>query len=215
MTFAIFLAWLPRLLTAAALTLALSAIIFAISGVVGLALSLVGYGQKKSALRRAINGYSAFFRSVPELVVLFLFFFGGPQIGVDFGPIGSTIIAFSLVGIAFDYQLFKGVLLSIPFGQFEAGRALGLSKPLIFLKIIVPQMLPIARKGWITYAIGTVKRMSIASAVSVSEILYVAKQGIAATNAPFTFLAITVVLYILIVTPLLVFNERKARHLAS
>lgn len=206
------IAWLPRLLTAAVLTIGLSAIVFTLSAVFGLLLSFVHYGREKSALRKGIEAFSAFFRSVPELVVLFLFFFGGPQIGVDFGPIGSTIIAFTLVGIAFDYQVFKGALKVIPFGQYEAGIALGLPRFAVFLKVLVPQVLPLARKGWITYAIGTVKRMSIASAVSVSEILYVTKQGIAATNAPFAFLTIAVGLYILIVTPLLVFNERKPRQ---
>jgi His/Glu/Gln/Arg/opine family amino acid ABC transporter permease subunit len=206
------IAWLPRLLTAAVLTIALSAVIFTLSALFGLLLSLVHYGREKSLARKGIEAFSAFFRSVPELVVLFLFFFGGPQIGIDFGPIGSTIIAFTLVGIAFDYQVFKGALATIPFGQYEAGKALGLSSQAVFRRILIPQVLPLARKGWITYAIGTVKRMSIASAVSVSEILYVTKQGIAATNAPFTFLALAVGLYILIVTPLLVFNERKPKQ---
>ena len=205
------LAWLPRLLVAAALTIGLSAVVFTLSAVFGLLLSLVHYGRKKSWLRNGIEAFSAFFRSVPELVVLFLFFFGGPQIGIDFGPIGSTIIAFTLVGIAFDYQVFKGALKAVPFGQYEAGLALGLPRRIVFLRVLIPQILPLARKGWITYAIGTVKRMSIASAASVSEILYVTKQGIAATNAPFTFLTLAVGLYILIVTPLLVFNERKPK----
>lgn len=40
---------------------------------------------------------------------------------------------------------------------------------LVYLKIILPQILPLAKKGWITYAIGTVKRISIASTISVSE----------------------------------------------
>ncbi|PWK64082.1 ABC transporter permease subunit [Aminobacter sp. AP02] len=209
------LAWLPRLLVAAALTIGLSAVVFTLSAVFGLLLSLVHYGREKSYARKAIEAFSAFFRSVPELVVLFLFFFGGPQVGIDFGPIGSTIIAFALVGIAFDYQVFKGALKAIPFGQYEAGLALGLPKRIVFLRVLIPQVLPLARKGWITYAIGTVKRMSIASAVSVSEILYVTKQGIAATNAPFTFLTLAVGLYILIVTPLLVFNERKPKQLVA
>ena len=72
-------------------------------------------------------------------------------------------------------------------------------------------MLPLARKGWITYAIGTVKRLSIASAVSVSELMYVTKQGIAATNAPFLFLSLAVGLYVLIVAPLLAFNKRPVK----
>lgn len=209
--FDVTLAWLPRLFSAALLTLALSSVIFAISGVLGLAVSISVYGRRARWLRQLAELYSAIFRSVPELVVLFLFFFGGSQVGINLGPVGATILAFGLVGIAFDYQVFKGALSAIPTGQFEAGRALGLSGWRLFVTVILPQMLPLARKGWITYAIATVKRVSIASAVSVSEVLYVTKQAIAATNAPFLFLSLAVGLYILIVAPLLVFNERATR----
>lgn len=207
----IVLAWMPRLLTAAALTIGLSAIIFALSGVFGLVLAMATQDERAVWPRRLLEGFSGIFRSIPELVILFLFFFGGPQIGVDFGPIGSTIIAFGLVGIAYDYQVFKGALAAVPAGQFEAGRSLGLKTWQIYLLVILPQMLPLARKGWITYAIGTVKRLSIASAVSVSEILYVTKQAIAVTNSPFVFLSLAVGLYVIIVAPLLAFNERPVR----
>lgn len=204
------LAWLPRFGAAAALTIALSAAIFAASGVVGLALALATRDAKSAAPRLALEAFSGFFRAVPELVVLFFVFFGGPQIGVDLGPIGATLVAFGLVGVAYDFQVFKGALAAVPAGQFEAGRALGLGRFKLYAFVVLPQMLPVARKGWLTYAIGTVKRVSIASAVSVSEIMYVTKQAIAATNAPFLFLSIAVALYIAIVAPLLAFNERRA-----
>jgi His/Glu/Gln/Arg/opine family amino acid ABC transporter permease subunit len=203
----ILVAWLPRLAAAAALTAALAAAISVLSGAGGLALALALYGREAPRLRLAVETYSGLFRSLPELVVLFFFYFGAIQLGFDLGPIGATVIAFALVGAAFDYQVFKGALAAVPRTQYEAGRALGLSGPAVYARIVLPQMLPLAKKGWITYAIGTVKRISIASAISVSEILYVAKQGIAVTNAPFLFLGVAVALYVLMVSPLLVWNE--------
>lgn len=204
------LAWLPRLLAAAWLTVTLSVAIFALSGLAGLALAIATHGDKAPLATRALEVFSGFFRAVPELVVLFFVYFGVGQIAIDLGPIGSTIVAFGLVGIAYDVQVFKGALAAIPKGQFEGARALGLGNVKLFALVILPQVLPIARKGWITYAIGTVKRVSIASAVSVSEIMYVTKQAIAATNAPFLFLSLAVALYVLVVAPLLAFNERRA-----
>ncbi|KKC40995.1 hypothetical protein WH87_02270 [Devosia epidermidihirudinis] len=202
------LAWMPRLLWAAGLALILAAVIFTISAVFGVLLAIRNQHAGKFG-HRAIEVFSGFFRSIPELVILFFFFYGGPQLGLQFGPIGSTILAFGLVGIAYDYQVFKGALSAIPAGQFEAGQALGMRSWVIYLRVILPQMVPIARKGWITYAIGTIKRISIASAVSVSEVMYVTKQAIAASNAPFLFLSLAVGLYVIIVMPLLVFNERR------
>lgn len=213
MGFDLAIAWLPRLAAAAALTIALAAVIFVLSGTLALVLAFSTYGRPKgSRFSLALEGFSGFFRSVPELVVLFLFYFGGVQLGIDLGPIGSTIVAFTLIGTAFDYQVFKGALSAIPYGQYQAGQALGLHAPAIYRLILFPQMLPLAKRGWITYAIGTVKRVSIASAVSVSEVLYVTKQAIAATNAPFVFLSIAVALYVIIVTPLLVWNETRSRR---
>jgi His/Glu/Gln/Arg/opine family amino acid ABC transporter permease subunit len=203
------LAWLPRLLAAAGLTLALAAIIFTLSGTLGLALALATHRRRSRWPARAAAVFSGVFRAVPELVILFFVFFGGVQIGFDPGPLGATIIAFGLVGIAYDLQVFRGALAAVPQGQFEAARALGLGRLRLLGLVILPQMLPIARKGWLTYAIGTVKRVSIASAVSVSEILYVTKQAIATTNAPFLFLSLAAALYMLIVAPLLLFNERR------
>jgi His/Glu/Gln/Arg/opine family amino acid ABC transporter permease subunit len=203
------LAWLPRLATAAALTIGLAAAISAITAPVGASLALALYGHDAPRARAAAESFSAFFRAIPELVVLFFFYFGATQVGLDLGAIGSTVLAFALVGAAYDYQVFKGALAAIPVAQYEVGRALGMPAWLVHLKIVLPQMLPLAKKGWITYAIGTVKRISIASAISVSEILYVTKQGIAATNAPFLFLSIAVALYVLIVSPLLVWNEAR------
>lgn len=212
MGFEIAIAWLPRLIRAAGLTIALSAVIFALSGAIALGLALAAYGRQPSALSRGLEAFSAVFRAIPELVVLFLFYFGGVQLGIDFGPLGSTVVAFGLIGIAYDYQVFKGALTAIPYAQVEAGQALALPKRAIYWRILLPQLLPLARPGWITYAIGTVKRVSIASAVSVSEILYVTKQAIAATNAPFVFLTLAVALYIVVVAPLLVWSEWGGRR---
>jgi len=204
------LAWLPRLGEAALLTIALSVLIFCLSGLLGLALAIATHAAASRWLRRAVETFSGLFRAVPELVVLFFVFFGGAQIGLDAGPIGATVIAFGLVGIAYDYQVFRGALAALPPGQMEGAAALGLSRGKAYRLVILPQVLPIARAGWITYAIGTVKRLSIASAVSVSELLYVTKQAIAATNAPFLFLSLATVLYILMVAPLLLIAERHA-----
>ena len=70
------LAWLPRLGVAAALTIGLAAAISAITGPVGAALALALYGRDAPKTLAAIEGFSALFRAIPELVVLFFFYFG-------------------------------------------------------------------------------------------------------------------------------------------
>jgi ABC-type amino acid transport system permease subunit len=61
--------------------------------------------------------------------------------------------------------------------------------------VVIPQMARIALGPWATYATGALKRMSIASAVSVSEVMYVTKQAISATGKPFEFIFLAFALY--------------------
>ena len=138
--------------------------------------------------------FSGLFRGIPDLVVLFACFLGLAQLGLELSPVQATILGFWLIGSAYDYQVFRGALASVPTGQYEAGRALGLKTWPLMRLIVIPQMLRIALGPWATYATGTLKRMSIASAISVSEVMYITKQAIATTGKPFEFIFIALAL---------------------
>lgn len=146
-------------------------------------------------LPRVYGGISWFFRGVPELIILLICYLGLPQIKVDLGPVGSAILGFSLIGMVYDYEVFRSALAAVPPGQYDAARALGLNTHLTIRKVIMPQVLRIALTPWMTYATGALKRMSIASAVAVSEIMHVTKQAISVTNMPFTFIFFAFALY--------------------
>ncbi len=199
----IILPWLPRLGNAALLTVGLFLAVALLSGITGLAMALAELvhddQDKRAGLRRMLGRlftlHSGLFRGIPELVVLLLCFLGLPQIGLELGPAQSAVLGFWLVGSAYDYQVFRGALASVPRGQFEAGRSLGLTPWQVLRHIVIPQMGRIALGPWATYATGALKRMSIASAVSVSEVMYVTKQAISATGKPFEFIFLAFALY--------------------
>jgi His/Glu/Gln/Arg/opine family amino acid ABC transporter permease subunit len=199
----IVLPWLPRLGNAALLTVGLFLIVALLSGITGLTMALVELSHddqdKHAGLRRLLGRlfalYSGLFRGIPELVVLLICFLGLPQLGIELGPVQSAVLGFWLVGGAYDYQVFRGALSSVPRGQFEAGRSLGLTPWQVLRLVVIPQMARIALGPWATYATGALKRMSIASAVSVSEVMYVTKQAISATGKPFEFIFLAFALY--------------------
>lgn len=188
------IAWLPRFGAAALLTCWLFAIIAVLSAVVGLAAAL---GERAGGRRvgSLLGGIGGVLRGTPELVVLLACYLGLPRLGIDLGPEGSAILGFALVGAAYDHQVFRGALAALPAGQVEAARALGLSSFHTTLFIVLPQMLRLAITPWITYATGAVKRLSIASAASVAEVMQVTKQAIAVTNQPFEFILLAVAVY--------------------
>lgn len=188
------LTFAPRLVDATALTLWLFAVTSALSTLIGAALAVLA-----SAIGPAVSwplaAYSWFMRGLPELVVLLGCYLLLPYAGLDVGPIGAAVIGFTAIGAAYEAEIFRAGLAAVPPGQYEASRALGMPPTVYWRRIVLPQVIRIVAGPWITYATGSIKRISIASAVAVSEIMHVTKQAISVTNRPFTFIVIAVVLY--------------------
>lgn len=79
-------------------------------------------------VRMLVGLYVWFFRGVPVLLLLFLFYFGlFNVIGLDLGMIGSSCAVLGLASAAYQSQIFRGSIQSLPSGQFKAGRALGMT----------------------------------------------------------------------------------------
>ena len=102
------------------------------------------------------NSYTTVIRGVPELLVIYLFFFGGSGavmfVASIFGyneyiEINAFITGSFAIGIisgAYSTEVFRGAIQSIDQGQFEASKALGFKKYIYFFKVIIPQMLRLA-----------------------------------------------------------------------
>jgi His/Glu/Gln/Arg/opine family amino acid ABC transporter permease subunit len=204
--------WLPRFLEAAWLTLQIFVVVSALGTVAGLAVALLERGAAGRVLRPLAATYSWVFRATPELVVLLFCFLGLPSLGIEIGPLAAAILGFTLIGAAYEYEVFRGALRAVPAGQYEAARALGIPWPSMMRRIVLPQVLRIAVTPWVTYATGSVKRISIASAVAVSEIMYVTKQAISFTNASFEFILLATLLYGTMASAMMLLERVLARR---
>ena len=112
--------------------------------------------SKNKSLNIIGNCYTTIIRGVPELLVIYLFFFGGSGavmfVASIFGyneyiEINAFITGSFAVGIisgAYSTEVFRGAVQSIDKGQFEASKVLGFKKPIYFFKVIMPQMLRLA-----------------------------------------------------------------------
>jgi polar amino acid transport system permease protein len=144
----------------------------------GLPLSLGQvYGGK--ALRRAIAVYVWFFRGIPLLVFLFLFYFGlVTWLDINLSAFTVAIIVLGLISSAYQSQTLRGAILSIPEGQMKAARALGMSDIQAIFRVILPQSIRLSIPGWsneysillkdsaVTYALGVSELMSRANHVA-------------------------------------------------
>ena len=163
---------------------------------------------KNPILKAVLRVYLEFIRIMPQLVLLFIVFFGSTRvIGVDISGDLAAVIVFSLWGIAEMGDLVRGAIISIPKHQYESGEALGLSKRKIFVYIIIPQTI----KRLVPLSINLITRMikttSLVLMIGVVEVIKVAQQIIeanrtASPNAAFGVYLAVFLMYFIACTPI-------------
>uniref|UniRef100_A0A832E938 Amino acid ABC transporter permease n=1 Tax=Desulfacinum infernum TaxID=35837 RepID=A0A832E938_9BACT len=154
--------WITLVVVCGALALGLS---------IGLPLA-VGTVYGPRWLRRLIGLYVWFFRGVPLLVLLFLFDFGiFPFLGLDLSAFTVAVIVLGCISGAYQSQILRGAILSVPAGQMKAARAVGMSDTQAIVLIVLPQALRLAIPGWSNeYAI-LLKDSAVTYALGVAEIM--------------------------------------------
>jgi polar amino acid transport system permease protein len=166
--------------------------------------SLQVYGPRP--VRKALGVYVWFFRGVPIIVLLFLVYFGvyGSLetfliqhfgIRVRFSPFSASLVALGLTSGAYQSQIFRGAILSIPRGQFKAASALGFSRLGAVTRIILPQALRISIPAWSNEYSILLKDSAIAYTLGTMEIMYRTKIMAAQTYHHITFYLLAGVLY--------------------
>ena len=163
---------------------------------------------KNPILKAVLRVYLEIIRIMPQLVLLFIVFFGSTRvIGVDISGDLAAVIVFSLWGIAEMGDLVRGAIISIPKHQYESGEALGLSKRQIFVYIIIPQTI----KRLVPLSINLITRMikttSLVLMIGVVEVIKVAQQIIeanrtASPNAAFGVYLVVFMMYFIACTPI-------------
>jgi octopine/nopaline transport system permease protein len=156
------------------------------------------------------NSYTTVIRGVPELLVIYLFFFGGSgaimYVASIFGyneyiEINAFITGAFAIGIisgAYSTEVFRGAVQSVDKGQFEAARVLGLSKNIQFYKIILPQVLRLAIPNLSNVWQITLKDTSLISITGLVEIMRQSYIAAGSTRDPLFFYSFAAVLYLLL-----------------
>ena len=171
--------------------------------------------KKNRVLHAILRVYLEFIRIMPQMVLLFLVYFGTTRsFGWDLSGEVASIIVFVLWGIAEMSDLVRGALISIPKHQYESSEALGLSRTQTYLYVIIPQTI----RRLIPLSINLITRMikttTLVLMIGVVEVLKVAQQIIEANrmnspNAAFGIYLTIFLLYFLACWPI----SLLARHL--
>ena len=206
-----------RLLGGLWAALQISLISIAVSMVLGTVLGVLA-GRKKGIARGLMRCYLEFIHIMPQMVLLFLVFFGTAKaFGWNLSGELSSIIVFSLWGTAEMSDLVRGAVTSIPAIQHESAMALGLSRLQVYRYVILPQ----AVRRLIPQSINLITRMikttSLVLMIGVVEILKVAQQIIEANrksspNAAFGVYLTVFLLYFLLCWPVSLLARRLEKR---
>ena len=201
--------WGDELLIATLMTLAVSVTALLIGFIFALIFTPLKLSNNK-LLNIIANFYTTVIRGVPELLVIYLFFFGGSgaimYVASIFGyneyiEINAFLTGAFSIGIisgAYSTEVFRGALQSIDKGQFEASNVLGFNKLIRFYKIILPQMLRLAIPNLSNVWQITLKDTSLISVTGLVEIMRQSYIAAGSTRDPLFFYTFAAVLYLML-----------------
>ncbi len=159
-------------------------------------------------LKIIANFYTTVIRGVPELLVIYLFFFGSSgavmYVAKIFGYDGyievsaflTGAISIGIISGAYSTEVFRGAIQSINRGQFEASEVLGLKKKIYYYKVIIPQMLRLALPNISNVWQITLKDTSLISVTGLVEIMRQSYIAAGSTRDPLFFYSFAAVLYL-------------------
>ncbi len=161
---------LPQLFHGLAVTLGLTATAIIFGTIFGILLA-TGRSYGARPLAYLILVYEKVLRGIPLLVLFFLIYFGLAQVGLSFDAFTSAMIGLALRSAAYQAQIYRGSINSIPVGQINAAYSLGMSKLKAIRHVILPQMLRLSIPGWSNEFTILLKDTSLAFGIGVIELM--------------------------------------------
>jgi polar amino acid transport system permease protein len=161
----------PYMLQGSLITIAVVVSAMALGLMMGVPLA-VGQVYGGVWTRRMADLYVWFFRGVPLLVLLFLFYFGlFSFLEINLSAFTVAVIVLGLISAAYQSQIFRGAILGLSEGQMKAARALGMSDLKAILFVILPQALRLSIPGWSNEYSIVLKDSAVTYALGVAEIM--------------------------------------------
>jgi polar amino acid transport system permease protein len=203
----------PLILRGLLVTVMVSVAVLLLGTILGIggSLSLL-YGAKP--LRWFVRVYVDVSRGIPQLVLIFAIFYGLPALGLQVSAIVAGILALSLFCGAHMSEIIRGGVDSIPRGQMDAAKGIGLTFVQRLRHVIFPQALARILPAWVNTAVEIVKSSSLVSLVSVVDLTMAIQQIVGRTREALLFYAVAATLYFAINFTLSTMGRRLERRFA-
>ena len=198
--------WGDELALGALLTIELALAVLPLGIVLGFFIAL-GKDSKYGVLRIAGNIFTTVFRGLPELLTLFIVYFGGQILFqkfvglfsdayVELSAFVAGMLALGMVFAAFASEVFLGALRAVSKDQIETARALGMSEFATLRLVILPQLIRYALPGLGNQWLSMLKDTSLVSVIALTDLLRQTKIVVGATKEPFFFFLVACLLYL-------------------
>lgn len=216
--------WGDELLAGLWLTLRLGLTAVVLGTGLGLVSALAELSRFK-ALARLVAAYDLVMRSVPELLVIFLLYYGlsflimaalapfGIVSFVEVSPFWAGTLALSLIHAAYASEVFRGAFQVIPIGQIEAAQAFGMGRFLIFRRIKLPVAFRLSIAGLANLLMATLKNTPFVSAIGLQDLIRVAGEAGQNTKLYFQFFMIALSIYLIIAALMLLLQAKAESRL--
>ncbi|GAB5377724.1 MAG: amino acid ABC transporter permease [Acuticoccus sp.] len=203
-------AW-PMLVSGLAMTGLICLLVIPLGLLSGIAAALMSLSSRR-AVRWPTIAFVDFFRALPPLVLLIFVYAGLPFAGIRPSPLEAVAIAFLLNNAAYYGEIYRAGILSIGKGQSEAARSTGLSAAQTMMHVVLPQAVRNVLPDLISNTVEVVKLTSLASVVSLAELLYQADMARSVTFNASPIVAAAGI-YLVILWPFVRLVSRMERRL--
>ena len=171
---------------------------------------LVALGKRSRSypLRLISTLYTTIFRGVPELLTLYVIYFGiqllvqrlwkflGFESSIEMSPFFAGMVALGVVLAAFSAEVWLGALNAIQKGQREAASSLGLTKFQAFRLVVFPQLMRVALPGLGNNWMVLLKETSLVSVITLQDTMFIATRANVVTKEPFLFFGVAALIYL-------------------
>ncbi len=211
---------LPRMLNGVLLTIELTAlsVILGLSFAVPLAML---YSAKNRLLSMPVRAFVFYFRGTPLLVQIFLIYYGSGQFHDALEAVGlwiffrepyfCAVLSLTLNTAAYTAYILRGAIQNVPFGEVEAARACGMSRSLLYRRIILPLAFRMALPAYTNEVVFLFQATSLVSIITLLDLTGVARIIVARSFAVYEIYITAAVIY-LMVTYALLWGFRKLEY---
>ncbi len=203
------IAYMPSILKGTWITIAVASC----SVVIAVVLGLLGAWGKMADSKVAnffAGAYTTLIRGIPDLVLMLLLFYGGQTLlnalgeatgwwgYVEINHFTAGVFTIGFIFGAYMTETFRGAFLAIPRGQIEAGIACGMSGPLVFARIIWPQLVRYALPSFSNNGLVLLKTTALVSVMGLHEVVWESFSAGRSTRQLFSFFFVTLVIYLVL-----------------